>query len=165
MALVNEINRILEPIRRRIALMLSKAIIDAVDDTTALQLVKLKILKNEVDTEIERPQQYGFSSVPPAGGEAVVAFIGGNRDHAVVIASDDSRHRPRSNTEGDVFVYHKDGTTFIKLSENMINIEADGRQILIDQASDKITITGMADVDIDVTGKLDVGEGTFTVEP
>jgi hypothetical protein len=47
----------------------------------------------EVRDKAERFQDYGFTSNPKRGAEAIVLFPGGQRAHAIIIAVDDRRYR------------------------------------------------------------------------
>lgn len=76
-----------------------------VNDAGGLQVLQLDVLDGETRSAAERLQEFGFSSRPPAGAEAVVLFPGGRRDHALVVAVDDRRHRPRDLEEGESILY------------------------------------------------------------
>ncbi len=109
LSLLEEINRLLNPWKRRILLMAGKAIITAVKDTGKLQVLQLEIMKDELTEDVERIQEYGFSSRPPADSEAVLLCIGGDRANAVVIATDSAALRPRDLADGDSVLYNKAG--------------------------------------------------------
>lgn len=88
----------------------TRATVSKVDDGPKMQEVDVNLLQDEKKQSVERFQNYGFSSVPhgPKGGkhaEAVVAFLGGNRSHATIIAIDDRRYRPKGLKEGESVVY------------------------------------------------------------
>ena len=87
------IKKMLEPIQRRVMLMIAPATITAVDDSKAIQKLQIKLAKDEVRENINHIQQYGFTSHPKPQSECAVIFVGGNRDHGLVIAVDDSRYR------------------------------------------------------------------------
>lgn len=97
--------------------MLARATLTRADDDHKMQENAVEILKGEKKTGLERFQNYGFSSVPlkETGGtsheaaEAIVAFIGGNRSHGVIIAVDDRRHRPKGLKEGESVLYDDQG--------------------------------------------------------
>ena len=101
----------------RVEMMLAKAIVKAVIDTDEIQLVKLSVLAGETQDGIERLQNYGFSSVPPIGSEAFVAYLNGNRDHGVVIVCDNGEFRPVGLKDGEAIAYTKYGQTYL-LDEN-----------------------------------------------
>jgi phage baseplate assembly protein V len=93
----------------RIEMLVAKALIDKIDDSGQLQLVKISGLAGEVQEGIERVQNYGMTSVPPNGGEAVVVYLNGNRDHGVAVAVDSAVDRPKDLRDGEVELYSKHG--------------------------------------------------------
>ena len=97
--------RLIRPFKRRILLMLGRAVIRLIDDTTKLQALQVEALEGETLDGIERIQEYGFTSHPREGAEAVVASMGGMRQHSVVIAVDDRRYRLTELEEGEVALY------------------------------------------------------------
>src|SRR4030042_908352 len=139
MHLLNDLMRIVAPIKTRIKMMISRAIVNLVDDSKAIQLVQISLLKDETKSGVERIQQFGFSSNPKKGAEAVVVFVNGNRDHALVIAVDYSRYRIKNLPEGASVQYDWDGN-YIKLSKE------DG--IEINAVNEKVTIKASGDIEI-----------------
>lgn len=103
------ISRMLEPIVSRIYSIISRALLESINDASGIQKVKLSILKGENRDNVERFQDYGFTSTPKAGAEAVVAFVSGNRDHGIVIKIDDRRYRLQGLEEGEVALYTDEG--------------------------------------------------------
>lgn len=88
----------------------TRATIAKVNDRPKMQEVDVNLLQDEKKESVERWQNYGFSSVPhgPSSGkhaEALVAFLGGNRSHAAVVAIDDRRHRPKDLRAGESVIY------------------------------------------------------------
>lgn len=116
------------PLRNRIYTMITRAVIETVNDTGEMQLVKVNLLAGETRSDVERFQNFGFTSVPPNGAECVAIAVGGNRDHLIVIAADDRASRivgllkgesVQYNANGDKIHLKADGTleaTFLKLS-------------------------------------------------
>lgn len=107
------LSRLLAPLRRRIALMVRRAVIDLVIDDNPVQTMQLKMYRNEIRHGVERLQEYGLSSVPLEGAQALAACVDGEAGHEVVVATDDRRYRPRKQKPGDVMIYtnanRKDG--------------------------------------------------------
>lgn len=108
-------------ILRHIRLMLGRAVVNLVDDAGGLQRVQLTLLDGETRESVERLQEYGFTSHPLPGSEAVVAFIGGDRGRGVIIGIDDRRYRLHL-VAGEVALYDDLG--------NVIHFKRD--RILID---------------------------------
>lgn len=123
MSLTSTINRVTAPWRRKVMLMVGRCVLEAVNDGTKCQTVKISGLADEVKEDVERFQDYGFSSVPYAGAEGVAVSVGGNRAHSIVVALTDRARRPTGLSEGDVAMYN-----------------ANGVRCLLDQANDQVLL-------------------------
>lgn len=102
------LNRVLAPLKRGLKSMVSRAVVSIVMDSFARQNLQVRLQADEVADEVERFQNYGFSSVPKAG-EAIVVSVGGKRSHLVAVVVDDKSCRPSGLKSGDVVVYHSEG--------------------------------------------------------
>ena len=100
-----EIAKMLAPLSRRLRLMASRAVLRLISDATVMQIVQVKLLNGEVRDGIERVQNYGFTSVPLPGAEAIFLSLGGDRDHGIVITADDRRYRIKGLQGGEVAIY------------------------------------------------------------
>lgn len=115
-------NKVLGPLVNRIRLALGRGIVRLVSDSGGIQTMQISLMANEVRSKIERFQEYGFSSHPKAGAEAAVIFMGGNRDHGIVIAVDDRRYRLKNLAEGEVALYTDEGDSIILKRGNKIEM-------------------------------------------
>lgn len=77
------------------------------DDAGQLQRLQLLALAGEILDDIERLGEFGFASRMPDGGECVIVCPSGERDLAVVIATEHRRHRLRKDAlkDGDAALY------------------------------------------------------------
>lgn len=98
-------DRMVAPLRHRVQMMLARAVVQLVDDSLGIQAVQLAVLDGELVEGAERMQDYGFTSVPFPGAEAVVAFPGGLRSHGLVVAVGDRRYRLKGLQAGEVAIY------------------------------------------------------------
>ena len=112
----------LRDIRRRLVGLAARAVIRVADDALKAQGLKIEVLAGETLEGVERFGEFGITSVPPDGTEGVVIFIGGDRSHGVVVATESRAHRPRSLAAGDVTVYDSHG--------NQIRLRAGGIEIM-----------------------------------
>lgn len=105
------VKKYVDPIRRRVALMIGRCVIQAVSDTTdnALQTSQVTILAGEVQDDVETVRQYGFTSNPLPGAEGVMVFPAGDRSHGLIIAIDDRRYRLKGLASGEVALYTDEG--------------------------------------------------------
>lgn len=97
-------SRLLSPIWRRMRLLVSRGVLKMVADEQTLQSVQVTLL-GESPAWAERFQQYGITSVPHGGAEAVVASVGGARAHLVALVVDDRRYRMAGLKDGEVAIY------------------------------------------------------------
>jgi phage baseplate assembly protein V len=134
--------------RNRIGLIIGRCILRAVNDAGGVQLVQAQLLADELQDDMERIQQYGYTSVPLPGAEGVAVFAGGNRDHGLVIAVEDRRYRLKGLKGGEVALYDDLG--------HKVHLTRDG--IVIDGAGQQVTITNTPktriESDLDVTGEI-----------
>ena len=111
----------------RTFMQIARATILRSNDKPRLQEVDLELMRDEKKTHVETFGQYGFKSVPlpPTGkekAEAIVAFLGGNRSHAVVLATDDRRYRPKDWKPGESGLYDDQGQA-VKVSRDGIKLD------------------------------------------
>jgi phage baseplate assembly protein V len=102
---LSDVATMLRPLQQRILNALARAVVAQVNDEGRVQLLQLQILKGEVRSDVERFQEYGLTSNPHPGAEALACFLGGNRDHGIVLVVDDRRYRLKSLAPGEVAVY------------------------------------------------------------
>ena len=96
----------------------------AVDDSKKMQRVDARGLNGEMITQIERPQTYGFTSVPlppdgsgPGAAEVEIGFRGGIRSHPVIRSTDDRRYRMK-NLKGGESAHHDDQGQYSHLARD-----------------------------------------------
>lgn len=106
---LEQIKKFIEPLKRKVMMMVSRAVISSTNDQNGIQTIKSTLNRDEVRDGIQRVQEYGFSSRPKPGAEALIVFVGGNRDHGVIVATDDRRYRIKSMSEGEVAIYTDEG--------------------------------------------------------
>lgn len=80
-------------------------------------------------------QHYGFTSSPLAGAEYICIPVGGNSQHAVVVASEDGRYRLTLNN-GEVALYTDEGDKVHLKRGRVIEMETD---TLIVKATTKVS--------------------------
>lgn len=127
------VTKMTNPMKRRISLMVGRAVLSAAaDDTKTFQTLQLDVLSDETLDGLERFQNYGFTSVPVEGAEALVVFPQGNRDHGIVVAVDDRKTRMKGLLPGDVAMYSRTPGRFVKIREadGQITLETDGEMHL-----------------------------------
>ena len=121
----------------RARMAIGRGVLTSVSDASTLQTLQLELLADEVAEDIERMGQYGLTSVPFPGAEALMVAVGGLRSHGVVIAIEDRRYRMTGLAQGEVAIYDDQGQT-VHLTRAGIVIQSTG----------KITISSSAEVDV-----------------
>jgi phage baseplate assembly protein V len=134
----NDLNRLLAPIKRKIFLLVGRAILTAVNNSEQTQKIQVQILKDEVITDIERFQEYGFETYPKQEAEPLIDFLNGNRDHGIAICVHDRRYRPQNLTEGEVAVYNFTGNIITMKQDGEIHILYNGGSLEYAPLSSKI---------------------------
>lgn len=154
------IERLLAPIKRRIAGAITRAVVSGVVEDLQRQNLQLKMHADESVDDIERFQNYGCSSFPPIGSEAILAAIGGNLGNLVAVAVEDKKYRPKGES-GDVFLYHLEG--------HKIRLTKDGKVVVtatdvIFEAANSFTIISpetLIQGPLHVTGGISTDLGIF----
>lgn len=132
---------------RKISNVLARGVVKLVKSSLKTQQLQVSLLADETRSDIEHPQEYGFTSYPIEGAEAIAGFIGGNRDHGTILCVFDKRYRPTDLASGEVCIYDHLGTRITLKSGNKIEIIASTE---IDIISPLVKITG----DLQVTGDI-----------
>ena len=122
---------------QRVMNMIARGRLSATNDNEGMQFAQLSLLRDETKANVERFQQYGFSSVPPAGSEAVVLFVGGNRDHGIIMSIDNRASRIRGQVPGEVALYSNEGDFIVLKRGNQIEM---GTDRLLIRADVEVTI-------------------------
>lgn len=142
---LRQVAMLLRPLAMNQRNMISRAVVNLVDDGKALQ--SLQVSAPETIPDGEHYQPYGFSSVPLAGAEGVALFPSGDRGHPLVIVVTDRRYRPTGNEPGEVTVYNHTGASVTVTKDgDIIARPAAGRRMLVDDGSGAAALPTMADL-------------------
>lgn len=105
----NDLNRIINSVtgvlRHKVNLMISRVVLDAVDDASSTQSVQLRSLPGEVLDDVEHMQPGGLAHVAGKGAEGLIFCIGGNRDQAVAGLLAERAKRPTGLAQGETAIY------------------------------------------------------------
>lgn len=158
MAMIAALHKFTAPLKRRIRLMISRSVLRAADDERRIQELRLAVLEGESMDRVQRFQEYGFTSRPLPGAEAIGVAVGASRGHFVAVAVDDRRHRKRNLKEGEVALYTDEGD-FILLARGRVMEIVAGAALNV--TAPEVTVTATTQVTIDtpqmrVTGDLSV---------
>ena len=116
--------RAVAPVYRRVLHLAARGVVRLVSDSAKLQTVQLELLAGELRSKLERFQNYGLTSRPHEGAEALAIFLGGNRDHGIVVAVDDRRYRLVGLEAGEVALYDDLGSKVHLLRGGEVRVDA-----------------------------------------
>lgn len=153
---MNMTKQMMAPVRRAVQNMVSRAVLRLVNDAGGIQAVQIGLLRGETRDNAERFQDFGFSSTPLPGAECVVVFVGGNRDHPLVVKVDDRRYRLKANA-GGATMYDAEGNYIHIKNDGTIEINSSTR---VDITSPLVRMTGDLEVVGDITDRVDDNPST-----
>lgn len=152
------VQKMLAPIQRRVALMVSRAVITLVNDSLKMQNVQVNLMADVTRDGVERFQNYGHTSNPHPGAEGIMVSIGGNQDHGIVIVVDDRRYRLTGLAEGEVAMYDDLGQK-VHLTRSGMIVNGGGLPVNVQNVSDlNVTTSGVVTVK---AGGLAVAKGVI----
>lgn len=120
--MIREINKVTSGFQRRLRLLISRGVVNIINDGLKTQNLQVSMLADESADDVERFQNYGHTSVPPAGSEAIIVSVGGIRQHLVAIAVDNKGTRLGNLEPGDSAVYHLEGHKIVLTKDGVIQI-------------------------------------------
>jgi phage baseplate assembly protein V len=141
--------------------MIARGVLAATDDSKGVQVVSLSLLADERKDNVERFQNYGFTSVPTGESEAIVIFPGGDRSAGVIVALDDRGSRMTGLAAGEVAVYTHEGDSIVLKINNEIEITT--RRLVIN-AEETVEINAQQDVTITTPTRVLVTTPLLRVE-
>ena len=97
-------------------------LINSADD---IQKTQVSALADETLQDVELMQQFGLTSVPPAGTEALIIPVGGKTTHGIVVATENGSFRVKNLKNGEVAIYDQSGSTVILRNGRLIEIDCD----------------------------------------
>lgn len=102
-----------------------RGVINLVKSKPQHQLTQVSGLSGEVLQDVELMQHFGFTSVPPAGTQAVVIPLGGKTTHGIVVATENGSFRVAGLESGEVAIYDQSGSTIILKKGRVVEVDCD----------------------------------------
>ena len=162
--MMRDLEKLLTPIRRRIALLLARGSIHLSKSAAPHQRLQLELIPGEVLDDVEHFEPYGFTSNPLVGAEVIAASLAGDRTRAIAIIASDRRHRKQNLTAGEVSIYTDEGDYILLKRGRVVEVFA-GTKVKVTApeaeiiASTKVTITSPLTA---ISGNTTIG-GTLNV--
>lgn len=149
-------------LKRKIQLLVSRAVVNIVTDSLKQQNMQINLLDGETADDVERFQNYGHTSVPPAGSEAIVLSVGGKRQHLVAVVVDNKASRLKDLKSGDSALYHQQGHYLLLTEEQLANLVCKNLHAKVDEMilfeTPQTQFTG----NVDIIGGNSTASGTST---
>lgn len=142
----------LRQLGRRVAMMIGLGKITGYGDAGGIQKLQYQT-PLEVRGNTPRMAEFGFSSGLPVGTDVVLAYLGGDRSSAVIVASNNQQYRQSGLKSGETLIYNQWGM-FVKLTENGIEVEAKGKPVTVANAT-TVTVTATEKIRLE-TPRLEV---------
>lgn len=160
--MIATVQRLMAPLQRRVMLMVSRCVLNVVQDGLAIQGLQVTILEGEPRDGVERFQQYGYTSVPKPGAEGVMVAVAGNHDHGIVIAVEDKRYRLTGLAAGEVALYDDLGQK-VHLTRAGIVVDGAGMPVTVTNTPHILLDAPLVETtkDLKVGGNI-VAEGDIT---
>ena len=156
---MDTLTRLLKNIQSRVLLMIGRGVLKAVSDNANAQLCQVSLLDGELKSKVERVQNYGMTSVPPAGSLATVLFVGGDRSNGVIVAAEDRKIRVKGLKAGEVAIYTDEGDEIYLKRGNEIAFKTKKMTVsaaAVDITAPAITLNGAVSISetLDVTQNI-----------
>ncbi|WP_240327238.1 phage baseplate assembly protein V [Burkholderia sp. IDO3] len=124
--MLDQLNRL----ARRILLMMARGTITLVDDSQKVQTLQVRVNGLELLPDIPRFAEYGYTSNPPAGTQAIIGSKNGDRNDGIVIATSNAKYRLVGLSTGEVAI-HDDKGQSVYLSGSGIVVNGGGNPITL----------------------------------
>ncbi|WP_432731460.1 phage baseplate assembly protein V [Variovorax sp. W6] len=119
----------LEKIWRRLQMALGVGRITTGNDSGLVQMHQVKLTGNDVRDNTARVVEYGFTSMPKPGCQALLIFVAGDRSNGVIVGTNDESARLKNLKPGEVAIYDDQGQS-IWLKRTGIEVDGAGLPIL-----------------------------------
>jgi len=118
-------------VSRRLASMLGRGVVEAVDAARKLQALQIKLLQGELKDRVEHFEPFGLTAHALPGAEHLTVFLDGDRSHGVTLAVCDRRYRVQGLPAGGVALYDADGSKVVLSADGLITLTA-ATKVVID---------------------------------
>lgn len=133
-----------------------RGVLNLVKSGSDIQQVQVSGLADETIQDLELMQHFGFTSVPPAGTQAVVIPLGGKTTHGIIVATENGSFRVKNLKNGEVAIYDSSGSTIILKNNRVIDVECDAYNVKCK------TYQVTASEGATINGDLTQAEGSFS---
>jgi phage gp45-like len=89
-----------------------------VDDSRSQQFIDLSGLKNEMPKKIWRPQDFGYTSVPPKDSDGIIDQMGSRSDRTFYRDGGHEKYRPKNTPGGCAAIFNQYGDIIRVFKDN-----------------------------------------------
>lgn len=132
----------------RTMLMVRRGKITLVNDAGVIQKVQLPPSGLETRDNLDRMCEYGLTSNPPEGSDALIVNIGGDPSNGAVVGTNHQHTRPTGLQPGEVMLYNGLVSLQVYLAQSGIVVNAGGLPVTVNNAT-TVTINASAEVVMD----------------
>lgn len=147
-----------ERLYSRLLMVVGRGRVTTSDDSGNVQVLQVRLGQDEVRDGTPRLAEYGLTSVPPIGSDAIVIFIGGDRSAGVAVATGNQGARPKGLAVGEVAI-HDDQGQMVHITRSGITIKGAGKPVTIQDTpkvrieADRLEVTGDIEDRCDTDGR------------
>lgn len=134
-----------ERLFRRIQMLFGRGRVSQVNDTGTVQTMQVQMSDLETSDNRIRMAEFGFTSNPPAGSDALVMSVAGDRGASAVIATNHQPSRPKGLQPGETMLFSQDGKYVYLTASGGISIFANGQPVNVSGAT-TVTITASTEI-------------------
>ena len=135
---------------------IERGTITASKNDDQLRELQVQLQDNYVQDELEHLEPYGFSSEPHCDKQtdAMVAFLGNQRGHGIVLSVTDRRYRITQMKTGEVCIYD-DKKRHVYLKEDGIEIDGADSPITV-KTTNSVTINAAANINLNASANISI---------
>lgn len=126
---------LMERVFRRVQMMFGRGRVTLVDDSGTVQIMQLHMSDIETPNNRVRLAEFGFTSNPPIGSDALALHIAGDRGSGAVFATNHQPSRPKGLAAGETMLYSQDGKSVYITASGGIVVEAKGQNVTVNNAA------------------------------
>lgn len=131
----DQISGLISRLARLVNSITGRGRVTTTNDSGNVQLVQIQTNSLETIDGLPRLAEFGFTSVPPNGSDAVLVFLGGGRTNGAVIATGHQASRPKGLAAGEVKIYSQDGKFVHLTASGGVIVEAKNQPVTVNDAT------------------------------
>lgn len=133
----------------RLKSIIARGIIQMVNDEQGRQFCQVSVLAGETKNNVERIQHFGFTSNPPSGSAAAIAFVGADRGKPMIFGDNHPASRKTGLVPGESAAYDNFDQYIYLKKDGSIEVKTGGTLLI--KSADKVRVE--ADI-LECTGEI-----------